>query len=563
VTSAADLVAVINAVEESVIIGVDTETTGLDARKDRIRLLSLNTDTEGGRFTYLVDCFAVDPSPLWESLSARPLVLHNGIFDLQFLARMGFVPGTVHDTRLLAQLLSAGTSTMYKCGLEDVVKAELGRDLDKTHQKSDWSGTLTSEQLKYAAADAAVLGPLYEKLSAKVKAAKMERAAAIEERCLPGLAWLASNGVSFDRQKWEGLAASALADAERLRSELDAAAGAIPGSLSFDLRNWNSNDTVKQALAHVGVAVDKTDDDTLAGIDHPLAALLRDYRDAQKRASTYGHDWLKHVSPDGKVYADWKQCGAKTGRMACGDPNLQNVPNDPDYRRCFRAPPGRVLVKADYSQIELRIAAKVANEKRMIEAYRRGDDLHAMTARSMTGKTEITAGDRKLAKPVNFGLIYGLQAKSLARKAKVEYGVELSVADAERYRTAFFTSYPAIQQWHSQIKRRRATETRSLVGRRVLVDADAFYGGKANYVVQGTGGDGMKLALALLWERRREVPGAFPVMQIHDELVVECDEGQADAGEAWLKRAMIDGMAMLVEPVPVAVEVKVAQTWGG
>src|SRR5262249_3023129 len=219
----------------------------------------------------------------------------------------------------------------------------------------------------------------------------------------------------------------------------------------FDLRNWNSNDTVKQALAHVGIMVDKTDDDTLAGIDHPLAVLMRQYRDASKRASTYGRDWLKHVADDGKVYADWKQCGAKTGRMACGDPNLQNVPNDPAYRRCFRAPPGRVLIRADYSQIELRIGAKVANEKRMIDAYKRGDDLHAMTARSMTGKDEITAHDRKLAKPVNFGLLYGLQAKSLSRKAKVEYGVDLSIEDAERYRGAFFASYPAIQRWHNQI----------------------------------------------------------------------------------------------------------------
>src|SRR5262249_13217533 len=156
-----------------------------------------------------------------------------------------FSPGTVHDTRLLAQLLTAGTSSMYKCGLDDVVKAELGRDLDKTHQKSDWSGKLTPEQLEYAAADAAVLVPLFGKLSAKVKAAGMEQAAAIEQRCLPGLAWLAGNGVSFDRERWERLARGALTEAERLQNALDAEAGAITGSLSFDLRNWNSTDAVK------------------------------------------------------------------------------------------------------------------------------------------------------------------------------------------------------------------------------------------------------------------------------------------------------------------------------
>src|SRR5262249_51169964 len=157
---------------------------------------------------------------------------------------------------------------------------------------------------------------LLEKLSAKVKAAQLEAVAEIERRCLPALAWLANNGVAFDRERWEELSNTANADAEGLRNELDAAAGDIPGSLPFDLRNWNSNDTVKEVLAQAGIAVDRTDDETLAGVDHPLAALVRRYRDASKRASTYGRDWLTHVAADGKVYADWKQCGAKTGRMA-------------------------------------------------------------------------------------------------------------------------------------------------------------------------------------------------------------------------------------------------------
>jgi DNA polymerase-1 len=337
---------------------------------------------------------------------------------------------------------------------------------------------------------------------------------------------------------------------------------AKPGA-TFETWNWDSTPQARQALKRAGCQLEDTSDETLAAAAHPLADLLRRYRLSRKRGSTYGSEWLQHVADDGRVYTSWFQCGAKTGRMSSGQPNLQNVPRDPRYRRCFCAPAGRVLVKADYSQIELRIAAKIAGEQNMIEAYRQGEDLHALTARNVTGKGQITPAERQLAKPVNFGLIYGLGVNSLRRKAKTDYGLDLSLEDANRYRRAFFDAYPAIQRWHSRIRRARATETRTLSGRRVLVDADGFFGGKANYMVQGTGGDGVKMALALLWERRDQAPGAFPVLAVHDEIVVECDQAQADTVAAWLRQAMLDAIATLIDPVPVDVEVVVAQSWGG
>src|SRR5262245_34804847 len=136
-------------------------------------------------------------------------------------------------------------------------------------------------------------------------------------------------------------------------------------------------------------------------------------------------------------------------------------------------------------------------------------------------------------------------------------------ANAERYKAVFFRTYAGVARWHQQIRWEQAAEVRTLAGRRVTVDPGGFYGAKANYVVQGTGGDGLKVALALLWERRHEVPGAFPVLAVHDEIVIEADADQADAVAAWLKRAMMDAMAPLIAPVPVEVEVKVGATWGG
>jgi DNA polymerase-1 len=211
----------------------------------------------------------------------------------------------------------------------------------------------------------------------------------------------------------------------------------------------------------------------------------------------------------------------------------------------------------------LRIAAKVADETAMIEAYRRGDDLHTLTARLLVGQADVTKADRQLAKAVNFGLLYGMGARGFRIYARSHYGVELTEAQAERYRHAFFAAYPALRRWHSRVGRTdgQAVETRTLAGRRCL--NVGRFNEKLNFGVQGTGADGLKAALALLWERREQAPGAFPVLAVHDEIVVECDADRAGVVAGWLKAAMVEAMAPLVAPVPVEVEVKAARTWDG
>jgi DNA polymerase-1 len=147
--------------------------------------------------------------------------------------------------------------------------------------------------------------------------------------------------------------------------------------------------------------------------------------------------------------------------------------------------------------------------------------------------------------------------------ARNQYGVELTPEQARQYRHTFFAAYPGLAAWHRRVGRSgdRAVETRTLTGRRRL-DVGR-YTEKLNSPVQGTGADGLKLALALLWERRGQAPGAFPVLVVHDEIVVECDRDQADLVSMWLRQAMADAMTPLIQPVPVEVEVKVARTWGG
>jgi DNA polymerase-1 len=552
-----DIQAVCQAVDESALIGLDLETTGLDPHEHRIRLLSLAT----GRGTYLLDFFQVDPSPLWPSLREKTIVAHNAAFDLGFLTAVGFEPGLVRDTMILSQLLTTGQRASHK--LEDCVTRELGRKLDKQVRLSDWSGQLTPEQLNYAAADVEVLVPLFQALDAKVRVAGLEKITDIEHRCLPALVWLSRSGILFDCEMWGKLAEQAEADCSRISAELDALARppSQPDMFSSGW-NWDSPEQVKRALNAAGCDAQATDDDTLAKLDHPLAQKVREYREARKRHTTYGRDWMKHVAQNGRVYASWRQIGASSGRMSCSAPNLQQLPRR-KYRVCFRAPPGRVLVKGDYSQIELRIAAKISGDPNMLAAYQSGQDLHTLTAQRLLGKQEVTREDRQVAKSANFGLLYGMGARGYRNYAKSKFGVEMTEAQATAYREAFFTAYPGLRKWHRCAGHSgdRAIETHTLVGRRRL-EVQQFTE-KLNTPVQGTGADGLKLALALLWESRDQVPGAFPVLAVHDEIVVEADADQADAVSAWLKTGMVEAMTPLIEPVPVEVEVKVARTWGG
>ena len=223
---------------------------------------------------------------------------------------------------------------------------------------------------------------------------------------------------------------------------------------------------------------------------------------------------------------------------------------------------------ADYSQIELRIAAKVSGDPQMLSAYAEGRDLHTLTARSLTGRDDVSKSDRKLAKAVNFGLLYGMGAKGLRTYALRSYGVEMSLEEASLYRSRFFETYAGLKRWHDKERRawrRGETETRTLAGRRRM-DVERLTD-RLNAPVQGTGADGLKLALSLLWERLAKCPGAVPVLVCHDEVVVECDAAQAVDAKAWLVEAMIEGMDAVMNGrdeihVPVQVDAQVVKSWG-
>src|SRR5919107_5816159 len=409
--------------------------------------------------------------------------------------------------------------------LQDVVRRELALELDKDHQKADWGGQLTDEMLAYAGNDTKVLLPLAEALTLKAKEAKLELAAEIECRALPAIAWMANAGLPFDRKGWTEHLQGLEKEKSLLTKELDGLAPERPGGKA---RNWNSPQQVREAFESAGVRLHNVQEKTLSRVGHPLAETLLKYKKVSTMLSNYGPKLLGFVSESDRIHADWHQIGSETGRMSCSKPALQNLP--PEVKRFVRAPDGRVLIKTDYSQIELRIAAKISGDERMLEAYQKGEDIHLLTAKSLAS-VGVGKEDRKLAKAVNFGLLYGQGAKGFKEFARDKYETDITLEEAALYKRLFFETYPGLAAWHERERLRMkhgATETRTLTGRR-RVGGNRFTEW-VNAPEQGTGADGLKLALALLWERREECPDALPVACVHDEIVLEGDEDKAQKG---------------------------------
>jgi DNA polymerase I len=269
--------------------------------------------------------------------------------------------------------------------------------------------------------------------------------------------------------------------------------------------------------------------------------------------------------------------GTETGRMSCSSPNLQNLHKEDEMRRFVRAPEGRVLIKADYSQMELRILAQLSGDPAMIGAFEKGQDLHKTTATKMYSipKEEVTPEQRSSAKAISFGIVYGMTPIGLAARLGVEQ--EAAAELIEQY----FVAYPEVKEYLEDNAARaiRTGVLRTPTGRvRRFGEASAVSRRERNEVrrqaknfpIQGCCADGLKLALVLLWERRGECPGAVPILAVHDEIVVEVDKDKAEEAQAWLKAAMVEGMeGALNDPdaegpgVPVEVETRISKTWAG
>jgi DNA polymerase-1 len=350
--------------------------------------------------------------------------------------------------------------------------------------------------------------------------------------------------------------------------------------------NLNSYQQLIPTLAAFGIKVESTGFDTISNIKHPVAESLIKYRKLTKRLSAFGQSYIDdYVVRDSCnreiVRAGVNQLGAATGRMSYEGPNLQQVPNpakdpsvDINYRECFTAREGYVLIKADYSQIELRIATELSQEPEFVKAYQEGKDLHTLTASKVFhipyDQVRKDSKERAIAKNINFAILYGSGWMNLVNK------FQISRDEAKRIVQEFHKAYPKLSAKIKELGNDSVINgySTTILGRKRFFSIPSYgnmdfdeilaairrEGG--NHAVQGSSADMTKLALIGL---SKELPrlGGRPVLQIHDELVSEVPKEFAEEASALVKRIMIEAGEVMIKSIKVDVDVHVGESWGG
>ncbi len=568
VTEKSELTRCLPKLEGSPYLFLDTETAG-----DKIRLIQIGNEEE----IFVIDLFEIPSAvePLRELISKKGIVGHNLKFDLKFLYPLGIEPFATFDTMVGSYLLG-----FERHSLGHLAEVILGRAVDKSLQLSDWSRTvLTPQQIEYAATDVLVVREIFKRMVEKLnslpspdrgqellrtRTAKVfgltNPVAIVEMAFVQEVAKLEMNGLPVDTEEIEKLSREYEKKLQKMimdfyvRYRVDPMSPKQVGSF---LKNKVGLDLPETEKGNVS-----TDDRVLAEFSHVKE--VKEILDIRKTKKSL--DKLKEISSfvrDGRVYPEFKQIGAVTGRMSSSNPNVQNIPRD--MRSLFKAEEGNLFVIADFSQIELRIAAEYVGDTSMIRAFKEGKDLHRYTASLVLekGEEEVTKEERQLAKAMNFGLIYGISARGLSEYAKSSYGVDLDVGSADTFRKKFFKFFHHFKEWHERVKKelkeKGEVKGTTLLGRpyKATTFTDAV-----NYPIQGTGADLLKLAVLMFdVDMKRKGIEARIVNLVHDEIVVECKKEVAEEVRRSLESAMKHAGSIVLRQVPVEAESEVNERW--
>ncbi len=553
------------------VLACDLETTGLDPHRDKTLLIQIGDD----RLRVAVDARQIsDLSPL-KAVLERPgiTVFHNAQFDLKFLKKLGLEVSRPQDTMLLEMLIAGGRKIGPRT-LKASAERRVGISLDKAERTTfvGFEGTLTESQIEYALDDVLATWHLFVAQAPEIERAGLSRVAQIEGAAVDAFAELEWRGINLDRVAWEAILAGAGAARDAARKDLEKALlPVVGGDLFGNVQvNYESETELRDVFARLGYEeLPDLSKKTLSRVDHPVARGLLAWRAQQKILSAYGEGFLAHIHPvTGRIHPRFRQIGASTGRASCQDPNLQNIQHGDAFRAAFAAPAGRRMVTADYATCELRILAEMSGDPVFVKTFADGGDLHAIVASRLFGKPVSKTENPELrarTKAINFGLVYGMGAAGLAGQ------LEIPVPEAEKLLEQYFKTYPKIRAFLEEtaeagLGRGYAV---TLAGRRLYLDGtddperrSSLSRVARNMPIQGTSADITKLAMARAARAfRREGLDAFLVNSVHDELVVEAAEGDAEAAAEVLRREMVAAGDAFLASVPTVVDVTVADHW--
>ena len=582
----------IKELENVSVVSLDTETTGFDPHTCKLLLFQISVPDK----SYIIDARALDISTLPEIKDiledpSRIKILQNAKFDYKFIKKhTGFELYNIYDTLLAEGVLTAGLSAKM-ASLKDLTKNYLGLDMDKNIRKS-FVGlkdiNFSEDQLKYAAIDTFVLFPIFDSQIPKLRQQGVIETAKTEFAVTKVVGEMELKGVYINRSKWEDI----IVNLKKRRDEItEEFYGSISGYYSFnnvDLFgnnappiNINSQPQLLDLFnKKLSLNIPSTADPVLELVNHPLVKTLREYRKYEKLISAFGESLLEKINKQTKrIHPEFNQMGAATGRFSCNNPNLQQIPRDtPEapFRACFNPESGYKFVISDYSSMEMRILADLSGDKKFIEAIRNGYDLHSYTAALMFGLEysedfKKKHGDlRQAAKAINFGLMYGMGPGRLAAQ------INVTPEQGKEYMEKYFSSYPSVRDFLSKVASEAVKKGYSATpgGRKrwykMPDKSDPEYKKQIgsierqakNHPIQGTNADAMKHALVSLYERiKKDRVDASILLTVHDEIVTEARDDQAEDFKYVLSEEMIKAAEVFVKKVPIASDPFVGDVW--
>ncbi|MGG6263125.1 DNA polymerase [Leptolyngbya sp. AN03gr2] len=560
--------------------GINIETTGPDPHRDRIRLIQIAVPNQS---VLVIDLFQIPQAewnPLKSLLQGNALKIgHTLKTERKFLvaAQLGF-KGPYFDTEIAYRLILAGRNR--KTTLQTIVAIFLRFQFSQEQASGNFHGLLSQNQMQHAAnkADASLkLEPHLEERLNQNNSRQWNIAHNIEFPCIAVTASLELSGIQFDLKSW--LKAAQQFDETRtqawklvkqLRRSNINQMSLLPEFT--DTVNPNSHTQLLAALQDLGIPITTTSGKSLAPFaqDYPVVQAVLEHQQLSK-LNPFGESYPTYIHPKtGRIHADWLQIGTKTGRLTCKNPPLQTIPRDRCLRECFVARSGYKIIKADYSQIELRILARICQDQPLISAFQKGQDVHALTAAVVFHKSssQISAEERRIGKIINFGIIYRMSSKRLKQTLEDKAHYFISQRDAEQFINDFYEKHPAIKQWQTTICHPLRRKTRyigqTLAGRLRYWEWEDKppVTEIINYPVQGLNADIYKEAAhQFLSQQADQNLTAEFILMIHDELVLECPADQANIICKILHACMLKAAKQWLEPIPVVIDIQIGNSW--